>query len=136
MKAQYEGQVGRLEGLLRESETRCGLLETELRKAKTIYQSDDAKQARLRKNMQSLKMPRFCGVYLKGQMYAADRPALTDDTPLELCTCAAPDQRAAGGGQGAGVQAVGDGEGRAQGTGGAQGRRAGAKLGTPHICNS
>ena len=45
MKSQYEGQVSRLESLLRESEGRCGLLEAELRKAKTIYQSDDAKQA-------------------------------------------------------------------------------------------
>jgi hypothetical protein len=78
MKAQYEGQVGRLEGLLRESETRCGLLETELRKAKTIYQSDDAKQARSRMKMPSRKMPRFCGAHLKGQVYAAERPPLKD----------------------------------------------------------
>jgi hypothetical protein len=68
MKAQYEGQVGRLEGLLRESETRCGLLETELRKAKTIYQSDDAKQARLPIKMQSQRGPRFCR--MKDQLVA------------------------------------------------------------------
>ena len=47
MKVQHDEEVGRLQGQLKESESRCGALEAELRKAQSIYLSDDAKQKQI-----------------------------------------------------------------------------------------
>ena len=44
MKEHYEAEIIRFQGLLYDRENHCALLEGELRRAQTIYQSDDAKQ--------------------------------------------------------------------------------------------
>jgi len=51
VKEQYEAEIIRLQGLLYERENHCAILEGEMRKAQTIYHSDDAKQVRRRSTM-------------------------------------------------------------------------------------
>jgi hypothetical protein len=46
MREQYEGEIVRLQGMLRDAEGRCGLLESEVRKAHSVYADDEAKTVR------------------------------------------------------------------------------------------